>query len=560
MSLLRDSFDNLKAMPSWLFKLFTKVVTRVSYPLRAVTAAKTIKDIRTILYLYYKYEIPYSPELEQQVISAFKMAEGDLANNTSSLVLQRQELVDRVFGTRRGLSSTFTDTLREARIAVHQLFARFDPLDITPSHGPGAVATKQKQWDKFLWSNIAKRLSDFYPLDAYFCASMGDVCDSYKAFGSIGDEDLPARVILVPKDSRGPRLISAEPVDFQWIQQGLSRSIVRVVERHPLTKGRVNFTKQDYNRHLALVASYDGELATLDLKEASDRVHLELVRALFPESLVKALEACRSSATRLPDGTVLPLLKFAPMGSALCFPIMAVTIWSLLYGSTRDSQIRKNLFVYGDDVIVPSSFAEHAMATLEAFGLLINRNKSCYQGFFRESCGVDAFLGENVTPVRLRTVWNHRRSPSVYTSWIAYANSFYDIGWCNAYDYVVSSLESIYRLIPGEDLQLAVPSLRWSQATAKSFKRRWNPNLQRLELHVLGVRSPTVKRTIHGWSMLLRYFTEASSQASVPWSRPNKAATNDVEAFSADKYTRRRTSKLVRHWAGVSAPNSTYSK
>jgi hypothetical protein len=153
-----------------------------------------------------------------------------------------------------------------------------------------------------------------------------------------GLERLPAgtaKVVLVPKDSRGPRLISAEPLEYQWIQQGVGRSIVAHLEAHHLTKGRVNFTHQEVNRRLAQESSATLELATLDLKDASDRVSLELVRRVFKNTpeLVRALEAIRTDATLLPDGRVQSLKKFAPMGSAVCFPVEAFVFWAILTAS-----------------------------------------------------------------------------------------------------------------------------------------------------------------------------------------------------------------------------------
>jgi hypothetical protein len=59
--------------------------------------------------------------------------------------------------------------------------------------------------------------------------------------------------------------------------------------------------------------------------------------------------------------------------------------------------------VFGDDIIVPSECAEFVIDDLESFGLLVNRTKSFWRGAFRESCGVDAYNGVDVTPVRWKT-------------------------------------------------------------------------------------------------------------------------------------------------------------
>jgi hypothetical protein len=58
--------------------------------------------------------------------------------------------------------------------------------------------------------------------------------------------------------------------------------------------------------------------------------------------------------------------------------------------------------IYGDDIIVPVDCVPHVIAELETFGFKINRDKSFWNGKFRESCGGDFYDGQDVTPVRLR--------------------------------------------------------------------------------------------------------------------------------------------------------------
>lgn len=423
--------------------------------------ANSVRILREILYLFYKYELPYTDEQEQKVIDSFERTESDILARSVYLRTLYCD-TDRSNPTWKSRYPTVRSEVRVARkaqILLERVFQGFDFTDIIPRHGPGAVATRQKLWDKFRWSNVSSRLTTVYPYDAYFCASMGHVCDTYNRFETVASEDLPARVVLVPKDSRGPRLISCEPVDNQWIQQGIMRSLVRHVETLPLTRYNVFFTDQGPNQRGALLGSSTGRYATLDLNEASDRVSLDLVRLLFPEHVCTYLEACRSSSTELPDGRILKLHKFAPMGSALCFPILALTVWSILTAAAPDADTADSILVYGDDVIVPTAYAANAMEQLESFGLKINRDKSCTGGLFRESCGTDAFKGVEVTPVRIRTVWSSSRSPESFASWIAYANSLFERKYYSSYNYIVDKLHRLYGCIPSKDMHLACPSL-----------------------------------------------------------------------------------------------------
>jgi len=541
-------------LPRFLGEFFSRVLSKDGTVLPH-PCSDSVRVIRQVLYLFYKYELPYTEEQEQDVLSRFEKTEKEISN----MAPQFQEIgkdVATSYSVRRTnqVDRSTAQIVREARILLQALFKSFDPSDIIPRHGPGVVATKQRYSGKYLWSNVSANITSCYPFDAYFRASLGHVCDSYRDFEKVTDMDLPAKVILVPKDSRGPRLISCEPVDYQWIQQGMMRSLVRLVESHPLTRERVNFTDQSLNQFYALVSSRYGRYATLDLNEASDRVSVDLVRLLFPEHVFTYLMACRSSSTVLPDGRVIPLQKFAPMGSAICFPILALTVWALLSAGIPDAHASNDVIVYGDDVIVPTAQAVRAMNILESFGLKINRDKSCTSGLFRESCGTDAFNGVNVTPVRIRTVWTSSPSPEAYTSWISYANSMWDKHYYATYDYIVRGLHHVYGAIPDESMSLTCPSLRLVADEKKPNKRRWNKSLQKLQFHVYDIKSPVLKEEIDGWSMLLRYFTEASSSPAFDTFTRRQVNVGKITdssvplPLSVRLYTKRRASMLVRRW------------
>lgn len=568
---VRFSSGNFGDLPNFLGEFFSRVLDQSGRPL-ATPCKSSIQVIRDITFVLYKYELPFTDKQEKDVIRKFERTEDDLSTLSSHFKTLEADL-DKSYSNRRRRfnSSSSVDVAREARILLSTLFGPksprwstvdrhlsgdspecgvcFDPTAIVPSHGPGVVATKQRLWAKFEFTNVSDRITASYPLDAYFHASLGHVCDRRDAMDRITGRDLPARVLLVPKDSRGPRLISCEPVDFQWVQQGLGRAIVDWVESHPLTKWNVFFTNQQPNQIGALLGSQAGKYATLDLNEASDRVSVDLVRLLFPSHIYEFLAACRSLSTELPDGRVIKLNKFAPMGSSLCFPILALTIWAILTAGAPDADTRESILVYGDDVVVPTAYAENAMKLLESFGLKVNRDKSCTKGLFRESCGVDAFQGTCVTPVRIRTVWSSSPRPDVYTSWIAYANSFYDKQYYNTYELIVGELVRIYGPIPEKSQGLTCPSLAAAPIGMKGLSRRVNRDLQKLEYRVWDVTCPVIHKEIDGWLMLLRYFTEGQKSSSTLSNRHHESRSSILEApFSVSAYTKRGTVKLVRRW------------
>lgn len=547
-------------LPKLFGELFERIFAHDGWilPIPCVTCIKTI---RTVLYLFYKLELPFTTDQEQAVLDKFIETDRELSDWNNRF----EKVFEAIDANPKGYDLVKPDraskVIRVARQLLSQLFCNFDPLDIHPRHGPGVVSTKERLHEKYRWTSISPRIEQTYPLDAYFYASLGHVCDAMEEIQSLPRKESPAQVILVPKDSRGPRLISCEPLVFQYVQQGLGRALVSHVESHPLTRYNVHFTDQGPNQRGALLGSSTGRYSTLDLNEASDRVSIGLVRLLFPEPLLSALMNCRSQSTTLPSGQELTLNKFAPMGSALCFPVLALTVWAILTAGMPDADTRESILVYGDDVVVPTAQAANAIELLESFGLKINRDKSCISGFFRESCGTDAFKGVTVTPVRIRTVWSSSRCPEVYTSYIAYANSLYHLGFYNAYNFIVSELVRIYGPIPDVSMNLSCPSIAEPAVTERKIRRRVNVALQKLQYLVYDVIPHKVRKEIDGWSMLLRYFVEGCPQLS-------PAFVNDIRkdvpcrcglgldhnmiiinpAFTVSLYTKRRSSYLALRW------------
>ena len=565
-------------LPIFMGELFQCIFSHDGWVL-PTPCVRSIKDMRQLLYLYSKYKLPYETEQEQEVLDQFKSTDLEL------------DTVNRVFDTidEHGLAqelgvSDKTEApspavIRKARLFLQRVFQSFDVRDIYPRHGPGSVSTKETGPSKYQWTSVSPRLTNSYPLDEYFFVSVGHVCDRLQELQAIEEKESSAKIILVPKDSRGPRLISEEPLTFQWIQQGLARAIVSHVESHALTRHAIHFTDQRPNQIAALMGSLDkvvipylngtrkvqnlihGKYATLDLKEASDRVSIGLVRLLFPKHISDVLMNCRSLSTVTPAGEVIQLNKFAPMGSALCFPILALSIWAILAASASDAYSRERILVYGDDVVVETAEAANAIKQLELFGLKVNRDKSCTKGFFRESCGVDAYKGVDVTPVRIRTVWAHTRRPEVYASYIAYANSLHSRLYRSTYDLIVGRLLAIYGDIPSQAMfpERNVPCLVEVPEQVRPTPRRCNRDLQRLQYKVWTIKSKRQTILIDGWSMLLRYFAESVGR---PRSGPSNLFHADAgpldsswlpygatdSKFSVSSYTKRDTEQLVKCW------------
>jgi hypothetical protein len=463
-----------------------------------------LRELRQLVYFLYKLEIPYEEKKTQKVIDLFVRTDSEL----------------------KDLRVPDSKSTNYARCFTTDVFGLFDPRDILPKHGPGSVATGEKPCEKQNFSRIYKAIEAFYPFTEYYAFSLMQVCDSYHLYEDLEVlESGTAKVVLVPKDSRGPRLISCEPLEYQWIQQGLGRGVQSLLETHKLTAGHVNFTDQSVNRELALRSSIDQQWVTLDMKEASDRVSVQLVKKLFRDTpvLLDALMATRSTATKLPDGSEVQLNKFAPMGSSLCFPIESFVFYALAVGSLMEHmhysrrEARRRVYVYGDDLIVRRKDYPILLQTFPSYGLLFNDGKCCTAGFFRESCGCDAYKGIDVTPIKLRSVWNHRRGIdiSVLSSYVALSNAAYK----RHYSRLASRSEMLVQQRTGplpvfnnEDhggLGFVRDDV-CTQVQPSGVRTRWNNELHQREVYTWKSAPLYSYSDADDWRTLLRRFTTPS--------------------------------------------------
>jgi len=219
-----------------------------------------------------------------------------------------------------------------------------------------------------------------------------------------------SRLSFVPKTTEISRTICTEPLLNMLFQKGID-SVLRLRLRQVC--GIDLKTQQGKNRVLAQLGSKNGKFGTIDLSSASDSMSLSLVREFFPPSVVRWLELTRSPVTTLPGGTEVELHMVSSMGNAFTFPLQTLFFFSLVYGSYRSRSIKiekpyrdslGNFAVYGDDIIVLNEAYDHIVHLLSICGFSVNVDKSFNQGFFRESCGGDYYLGHNIRGVYIQGI------------------------------------------------------------------------------------------------------------------------------------------------------------
>ena len=282
---------------------------------------------------------------------------------------------------------------------------------------------------------------------------------------------------FVPRDLRRARSVCMEPNTLMYSQQGVLSQMLELVADSSFSRF-IRLEDQSRNMQLALLGSYTGEIDTIDLSAASDSVGIRLVKGIFPKSWLIPMLVTRSNRVQTPDG-IKTVEKFAPMGSALCFPtqcliftsvcIYAACLYSFeadssyegefsdwmtservseVIGSFSDDKLaRKGQFqplaVYGDDICVDTKLTQHVVSILTRLGFSVNTAKSFTGGqAFRESCGGYYLNGSDITPqyFRVKGIKGGKLTPSHIASTVHMLDSLREGARLNTARFLFESL------------------------------------------------------------------------------------------------------------------------
>ena len=351
--------------------------------------------------------------------------------------------------------------LDELEDVVRCLFLEWPGFSFWPRHGNGVTSDARGRDASAKYAVLSQR--GLPPrLHHYFCQR--GVSHPLVRM-DVTDLGTSCRVLLVPKGCSSKRVISCEPTANQWFQQALLRDLGDYL---PSSMFHITMKDQTRNQKLAQVGSLFRNYGTIDLSSASDTVTLRLVEALFRRTpLWPELWASRTSYATL-DGNRLPLQKFAPMGSAVCFPIESIVFGAVVAVAQEHVGVNHPWVVYGDDIVCHSSVFEEVVRLLGQLHFRVNEKKTFWPSSpFKESCGREYYYGEDVTPFRIPRFFHGwtksedlKRSPSLLAGWITLANSLMTHGLLGPRRYLVARLLELCPNVPfsANDRFLAVMS------------------------------------------------------------------------------------------------------
>lgn len=459
---------------------------------------------------------PYAVKAIRQALGFFSRLSANVDEQTKQM--QLKEAKERV--SRAPTYKLTSDDEESMRRFIAFVIGPLPPPDDWPmKHGPGAVAEGNKA-AKGEFKKLPRKLIQY--ADTHYSISTAkrqgpdgvsswvfNPMDSMRWFQMPHAprycpewEQPVTRVVTVPKDATKVRIISCEPAASQFVQQGLMGIMYDRLALFPM----INPLDQQRNRQLALRGSVDHSIATLDSSNASDEVRWLHVRKLFPYEWVEAFTFLRSEAMKFPDDEVVQITTFAPMGSALCFPVELIMFAAVAYAArcrygtvTPVAFLREDLYgFFGDDAIVPDWLVDDYFDIADKLGIPLNKSKCCIHGaHFRESCGLDCFEGVDVSIIRPREISVRRIAAAPM---VLHANRLFAAGFVKTAQHIADTVRAPVSLGYGPDL--AIPDLRWP----RYGKIRYNRALMRCEGQVPRNRYPDAP-PLQGWVGLHTWFT-----------------------------------------------------
>lgn len=330
-----------------------------------------------------------------------------------------------------------------------------------------------------------------------------------------------AELIEVPKSMTKKRPITVEPTQQCFVQHGL-RNVLEIAIDHHNDGITIRLDDQTINQNLALKGSYDGYWATIDLSSASDSVKVELVKA-FPEPIRSLLLAARSPyVTGDPStGECFHMETYAGMGNPTTFRVECIIFAAIARMACEDAGITVQGSVYGDDIIVPVHAVPDLLRLLAEFGFKVNESKSYWDGSFRESCGIEAYAGNDISPVRLPRNFMYS-SPTAVSCLRDYANHL--IGYPRARRFVLKNFLGTRKLFADytDDTHLLSSGTNLNSNLAS----RWNADLQKYEYKV------TMETSKHR----LQYGDAAYQYCLMLLSRSNRTSLRDPDDLLDVRY------------------------
>lgn len=211
--------------------------------------------------------------------------------------------------------------------------------------------------------------------------------------------------IGVPKSFNKARIIAPEECSRQWYMQDMRQRLENCISENGFLD-YLDIHDQSKSRDLCDIGSRTGNLATVDLHAASDRLSRNVCCKLLPSSVYEDLITWLPRYFTRDGKSKIRVHMLASAGSAVTFVIESCIFLAIAIVATEYTQAYYTVKLhqprtYGDDFIVDSRVYGYLIWLLELLGLEVNEGKS-YAGYdllYREACGAEFEEGIDLTSV-----------------------------------------------------------------------------------------------------------------------------------------------------------------
>jgi hypothetical protein len=201
----------------------------------------------------------------------------------------------------------------------------------------------------------------------------------------------------------------------------------------------------------------------------------------------------------------------------MAFYAIAIASFAKHYGlpvrHPRVETFAKKVFVYGDDIVVPTKEVDIVLDGLTSAGLSVNKNKTFVRSHFRESCGTDAFMGYKVTPVYIReSLPTSKRDASALASAVSTSNQFYKAGYWRTAAFLREIVEKVVGFsLPHVKQESEL--LGWYSFQGHYSVDRWNSEHHCFQTRSIAMRIRKKPDQLEGYRALAKYFTEKCDES-----------------------------------------------
>lgn len=348
-----------------------------------------------------RLSLSFAPELRKQSLDAF------IANENAVKLYSRRELSSPID---LRIKELLAGALQPAKDALTSVNSSGVASHTDRRYFSNGIAYKAAVKVNKIRS-VLNNLPGAFPFEYFTYGDPGPI----RRYGRYREPVNMAYVTAVPKSYKAFRIIAVEEAHRQYAMSGIYSILADTITKPGKANNRHNTMRRSavsddlteiplfdqwVNQELARIGSITGNYATLDLSNASDLVSKVFFRSHFPLWFVKLVDPLLPTHYELEDEVRL-MHQCATAGCQLTFILESLVYWAISRAACEYAALLMgdkepfSISVYGDDIIIPTRYAETCIEFITHYKMRVNTSKSFFspEHLYRESCGAEYFKG-----------------------------------------------------------------------------------------------------------------------------------------------------------------------